>query len=449
LKKLFQYLGNSERSIVIYNNILKSLIYKGGVILASFLLVPLTIQYINVSNYGIWLTVTSFTSWFTLFDIGIGHGLRNKFAEAKADKNYVLIETYVSTAYIIISLFCLILLLVFNIINFYIDWSIIFNVNNELKADLQLLMLFVLNFFIFQLIAKLIVSIYLADQKSSYEGLISFITQALSLIIIVILNEFAPKSFLLFGITLSIIPIIVLLIFNIYSFKTSYKSFIPSIKRFSKKHVKGLFILGSNFFIIQIAGVLLFSTDNIIVTQLFGPNFVTPYNISFKYFGISILIMNMISYPYWSGITDAFKSKDLMWIKKSMKLMIILSISLIFLVILMFFLSGIIYPLWIGNEIKIPFTLNLIMALYFVISLIIFPFTIFINGIGKVKIQLIQGSIVALLNIPLSIFFAKNLNFGVSGVMFSTFLCMIPSAVLAPIQYYKIINNNAKGIWNK
>lgn len=50
-------------------NILKhigwSFIFKIGSIIANFLLVPLTINYLDTENYGIWLTLTSFISWFS------------------------------------------------------------------------------------------------------------------------------------------------------------------------------------------------------------------------------------------------------------------------------------------------------------------------------------------------------------------------------------------------
>ena len=53
--------------------------------LISLLLVPLTIDYLNPTQYGIWITLMSVIAWFNFFDIGLGNGLRNKFATAKAE----------------------------------------------------------------------------------------------------------------------------------------------------------------------------------------------------------------------------------------------------------------------------------------------------------------------------------------------------------------------------
>jgi len=74
-------------------------------------------------------------------------------------------------------------------------------------------------------------------------------------------------------------------------------------------------------------------------------------------------------------------------------------------------------------------------------------FSMFLNGVGKLKLQLYSGLFGALINIPLAIFLGKQ--FGIFGVVLSTCLLGVLGAIWMPIQYYKIINNKAQGIWNK
>ena len=76
-------------------------------------------------------------------------------------------------------------------------------------------------------------------------------------------------------------------------------------------------------------------------------------------------------------------------------------------------------------------------------------FAYFINGVGKVRLQLYYSMIIALLNIPLSIFLAKYMGLGVTGIMVSTNICLIFASIWTPIQYKKLISGTAKGIWNK
>ena len=47
-----------------------------------------------------------------------------------------------------------------------------------------------------------------------------------------------------------------------------------------------------------------------------------------------------------------------------------------------------------------------------------------------------------------SIFFGKILEFGVDGVLLATIISTLLTSVIMIVQYYKLINNQAKGIWN-
>jgi O-antigen/teichoic acid export membrane protein len=104
---------------------------------------------------------------------------------------------------------------------------------------------------------------------------------------------------------------------------------------------------------------------------------------------------------------------------------------------------------WVGEDIKIPFVLSIFMGLFVVIANWNNIFGSFINGIGKVRIQLYYSVFVAVLNIPLSIFLAKDAGLGITGVIISTNICLIMASIWSPIQYLKIINGRATGIWNR
>ena len=439
----------SERTIGITKHIGLSFFYKLGAILANFLLVPLSLEYLGKTNYGIWLIIISFIGWFTFFDVGLGHGLRNKFSEAKAKKNMHLVKAYVSSAYFTLVLISITLIILFFLVNFFIDWTYIFNTNVNLKNKLSYLMLIVFSFFAIQLVFKLITTIYTADQKPSIGVLVNFLTQIISLTAVWLLLKSGTNSLFLFGLIYSTIPVLILLCLNFFSFKTIFKPYKPSLKLWQKKYVKDIFGLGLNFFIVQIAAVILYTTDNLIITHLFSPNEVVPYNIAFKYFSIVTMVFSIIVTPYWSAITDAFTQEDFNWIKKSMKMLIRTSFWLSLLTLLMLIFSKPFYYFWVGSKVTIPFKLSLFMAVFVIQTSFIQSFTFFINGTGKIKIQMILGVSMALLNIPLSILLVKYFKFDTSGVILATILCNFVGMIIYPIQYIKIIDKKAKGIWNE
>ena len=447
--KILNSLGvKSVRTKNIVKHISISFFYKGGAILANFLLVPITIDFLDTENYGVWLTLSSFIAWFSFFDIGLGNGLRNKVAEAKTNNQLELTKSYVSTAYYTITVISVILFLLFFLINFFIDWTLVFNTSKSLKTDLSLLMPIIVGFFCIQLAVSLITNIYLANQNHSIQVKIHFLTQVLSLLIIWMLTKTSKSSLLIFGTIFSALPVIILLFINFFAFTNRFKNIKPSIKLWDKKLLKDIMGIGFNFFIIQIAGIVLFSTDNFIISKLFSPEEVVPYNIAFKYFSIVTMVFSMVITPYWSSFTEAYVNKEYQWIKTSIKNIIKLWVSIPILLVIMLAIAKWFYNIWVGDEIIIPIALSFSMSLFVLLFTFNNIFVFFINGVGKIKLQLIISVISMLLNIPLSIIFAKGLSLGLSGVILATSVTIGISAVISPIQYFKIINFKAKGIWN-
>jgi O-antigen/teichoic acid export membrane protein len=436
-----------ERSIKAKKNIFFSLIIKGLSIFISLLLVPLTIHYINPTQYGIWLTLSSIIGWFGFFDIGFGNGLRNKFAEAMAKGEHELARTYVSTTYGILTIIIGTVLVIFLCINPFLEWSRILNTPSEMSHELSILALIVFVFFCIQFILQLITTILTASQEPAKASFFNFLGSLFSLLIIFILTKTTKGNLIYLGTVLGLTPVLVLVASSIWYYNTKYKKYAPSIKYVKFSYAKDLMTLGLKFFIIQIASVVIYQTSNIIIAQLFGPTQVTPYNIAFKYFGIISMGFGIIMVPLWSAFTEAWIKKDIPWIKNTMKRLIQLwgLVTIVALIMLVF--SNVIYKAWVGKEIKVPLSTSIVMAIYVIINAWCAIFAHFLNGVGKIKLQLYSGSFGALVNIPLSIFLGKQL--GIYGVVLSTTLLSGISAIWSPVQYSKLIRNKATGIWNK
>lgn len=448
--KIYSKAGiESQRTKNITKHVLLSFLYKGGSIIANFLLVPLTINYLDTENYGVWLTLSSFIAWFSFFDIGLGNGLRNKFVEAKAQGDLLRARAYVSSAYYTIGAVCVTLIVLFVGLNFVIDWTKVFNTKPELYNDLRLLMPIVFGFFCLQLVAKLITTIYTADQHHSMQGKINFFTQAGSLLLIWLMTFTNKSSLLIFGIIFSVFPLLILIGLNLFAFYNQYKIFKPTLALWRKDYLIEIFGLSFRFFIIQISGIIIFSTDSFIITNMLGPAEVVPYQVAFKYFSISAMVYSIICTPYWSGFTEAYVNKDKLWIENAIKTLVKYAIFFSFGSLILLILSKWVYQIWLGEKIHIDWMLSALMAAYFIQNLISTPFTIYINGTGKVLLQTWQGVISAIINVPLSIFFVKYCHMGSSGVILGTIISLIPTLILAPLQTWKLTKETANNLFNR
>lgn len=412
-------------------------------------LVPVSIKYLGNVEYGIWLTLASILSWLINLDFGIGNGLRNKLAEALALKDIKLARIYVSTAYSVFAIGIIFAIMVYFFIHELLNWADLLNAPSGYLELLNTVVFYVIIIFLTQFLLKLITSIINADQRPALNGALSLVVNSITLFVVYLLLIYAEPSLMLFGLLSSSIPVIVYLLASLFLFKGHYKNISPSLNAINFKYSSSLVKLGMQFFIIQISSLIVFTTGNIIIAQLYGPKSVVTYNIAYKYFYLVPMIFNVVLAPFWSAFTEAYVKKEYDWIKNSVKKLIIIWAILSIFVIIMVIFSDFVYEQWVGSQIKVPFMLSLTISAFVIIANWNNIFSSFINGVGKVRIQLYYSIFAAVLNIPLSILLSKHMGIGVTGVMVSTNLCLIFASFLFPIQYYKLVKDKAKGIWNK
>jgi O-antigen/teichoic acid export membrane protein len=303
--------------------------------------------------------------------------------------------------------------------------------------------------FSLRLTLNIITSIFLAKQLPFWTNLLNTIIKLITAMGILFAMYFIKKDLFTYAMIFSIVPLLVLLFSTMLLFQKKYKPFKPSLKTFEYSKIQDIMELGLKFFIIQLGATMLFMTDNIVISHFLSPAEVTPYQIAFKYFGIVLIIFSIVISPYWSAITDAYAKNDFEWIKKTIKSLNRIWGLCILLTLLLLIVYNPVLDFWIGSKIEISFLLAFQWALFICLQTYNNIYTIFLNGSGKIHLQMITGIITLVINLPLSIFFATYLNLGSAGVLLATNFSILSYVITRKIQYNKLVNKKANGIWAK
>jgi len=447
LNKTKSFFKGHERTVKAKKNIIASLLIKGVSIVVGFLMIRITLNYLDQTKYGIWLTLTSFMTWFAFFEIGLGKGLQNKLAEALAIKDYKLSKIYVSTTYALLTIVISAVAVLFFIGNFFIDWTVILNTDKELANELTSLALVVFGFFFLRFVIKLVEIVLRADQLPAIANTFGPIGNLIALLLIYILTLTTEGSLLYIGWVFSAIPVFVLIIASLYFYKTKYSFLAPSLKSVKFDYAKDLLGLGFKFFIIQISSLVIYQSANIIIAQAFGPGEVVVYNVGYKYFSILMMGFSIIIMPFWSAFTEAWTKKDIDWIKNTISKLLFIWLGIILVGIVMLIFADEFYNFWLGNKIEIPFNLSLTLLIYFIALTFGGVFRTFINGIGYVKLQMYSSILEIIIFILASYFMIKHLEWGIESILIAMICSNFYGIIIAPIHYKKVINNKAKGIW--
>lgn len=443
-----KFSGSSERSKEALLNIVLSLVSKAMSILSSLLIVPLTISYINPTQYGIWLALSSIIAWISFFDLGLGNGFRNKFTEAKAKGEMDLARQYVSTTFFAIGAIVAVVFLVILVVNSFVNWSDILNIDQSYSAELGKIFVILSAFFCLSMVSKLSGTLLTADQKVGVASLVEGGGQLASLIAIYVLTIATTGSLTHLALYFAGVPCLVWLVFSIILFTLpAYRDLTPRLSNVRPKLIRNILGLGLQFFVIYLCLIVIFQMLNIVISRELGPDAVTEYNIAYKYFNVLNNIIIIILTPFWSAFTDAYAKRDYEWMKQTVrkleKLWVVSSIGCI----LMFVLSQPFYKVWIGTDVDVSSSLSLAVAIYFIIYNLGGTYMYVINGIGTIRIQLITYIIIALIAWPLMIFACECL--GLVGIVVIPAFTMLVQALLGKIQLTKLLNQSAHGIWGK
>lgn len=415
----------------------------------NFLIVPTSLQMLGSTNYGVWLLITSIAGWSSLFDLGISSGLRNKFTASMAVGDMLAARNYVSSAYFLLAFIMSLLLILAGLFIWFLNWEGMLNVGEIKNNILRPVISIVFAGLGLKLVLNLVSTLLTAHHEPYLADGINFCINLLSFIGILALSAYSHGSLIGVSWVLSGTPVIVLAICSVIFFISRFRRFVPSIRRINFHVCRDLTSVGSRFLAIQIAGIIIFSTDNLIINQLFGPEEVANYYLAFKYFGIITLGFAIISNPLWSAYTDAFTARDYTWIRvttgKLQSVWLLFSLAAFGL----FLISDKAYAFWLGKDVEISWTLSASMAFYVTIYTWGSIFVNFINGVGKIKLQVIFSIVAGIVNIPLSVLLAKFTFLGSSGVILATTLCLSYGPLVSYYQYQKILNNTATGIWNQ
>jgi O-antigen/teichoic acid export membrane protein len=443
------FLKGEERSVLAKKNIIASFIIKGCSIAISLVLVPLALNYVESSQYGIWLTLSSMVAWMSFFDIGFTQGLRNKFAEAKARGDIRLARVYVSTTYYYLGAIFLIVWILLLVVNSFISWSKLLNIPVEQETQVSMLAVIILTYFSFQFVFRIINTVLTADQKPAKASFIDMLGQLIALILIFLLSKFTKGSLIYLGLAYSVAPVTVLIFANLLLFRTKYRDYAPSFKLAKREYAKDIMTLGIKFFILQIANVIQYQTASFIIAHYFDTAQVTNYNIAYKYFSVLQMVFMIAISPLWSGTTDAYNSGDIGWIKKVVRKYLIFLVPFILGGSIMLVFADTVYDFWLRNEtVNIKSSISLLCYLYFSTSMFASIFVAVLNGIGALKIQFYTSIIASVLYLVLVLVLIKRYNFGIEAVLIGSIVTNVYGYLLAPMQYYNVfIKKSRSKIW--
>lgn len=440
--------NSHTRSSLLTKNILASFIVKGWSALVVLLMVPLTLKMLGIYSNGVWLTISGILMWVDFLDVGLGNGLRNAVANNVAKGEHEKVREAISSAFFMLFVIVVPILMLLYAIIYNIDVYSALGVSPTRIQGLEDILATAVTLVCSTFILKSVGNFYMGMQLPAVNNFFVCMGQTLALIITYIAYLLGSNSLLVVVIINTASPLFVWMLCVPYSFWIRYPQYAPYIGGIKKEMSRSLFSTSMKFFVLQICAIVLFTSTNIIISRIFSPAEVTPYQVAYRYFSLLLVAFTIICMPFWNATTDAYARGEMEWIQRMSRKLDIVMAGIFIAMLLMIAVSKFVYGLWVGKEVEISYDLSIAIGIYIFILIVSMRYSYLLNGMGVLKLQLIFTVVATVVYLPLAWLVCHM--FG-TVVSLAWVMCSVhvPGLIVNVIQLKKVINGTATGIWLK
>lgn len=401
-----------------------SAVSKGVAVVTGLVTVPLTIHYLGVERYGLWMTVSSLITMFAFADLGIGNGLVSKVARAQGLGDTRQAAVAVSSATFVLTLISVAGALTFGALYSRVWWPNLFNVTEPTAvSEAGPALAVFIGCFLVNVPLGVVQRVQMGCQEGYVSALWSTVGQLGSLFAIIgAVHYEGGLPALIFA--MSGVPVIITAANAIVLFGRQHPELRPRWGLVSWSTAGDIIRTGWWFLVLQVIAAFHYSADSLIIAQILGPAEVSRYAVGMKLAMVVPTIAAMGLMPLWPAVSEAAARHDWPWIRRTFKRTLLgsVALSLAGAIVLAMFGNAIMLA-WIGPGISLGLGLLVGFGVFVLASGISGPVAMFMNGMGMIRIQVVASILMALVSLWARIHFAPA--YGVTGIILSNALSQI------------------------
>lgn len=402
---------------------------KAMALIFTLITVPMTLNYLGVEGYGVWVTMISMLAWVSLVDVGVANGVAPLLTSAFGCGRIDLAREYIATAFWSLIISCVAAGAVFFSFFDFVDWGVVFNIKSHaLVAQVSAAMSVAVCIFLANIPLGINQRIYLASQNGAVANVWQLLTGIAGLVgFYCATRSHGGLVYLVLGYLGA--QFLVGLANSVWLFGWLRPDLRPFLfPRF--EHVKPVMAMGGMFFVNQVATLIMFQKDTVLISHYLGADQAARYSVIWQIF-FYFNTINLLIAPYLGpAFGDAFAKKDLRWMRVAAVryLSVTFGVAIFGVVFLAFFYKQIL-SLWVGVDVLPTRGTVMWMSIWTVVLSIQWPIISLLNGVGRLRVVTLLYLLAAVLNIFLSIFLIKAV--GVSGGVVASVLSIL-TIVLFP-----------------
>lgn len=405
---------------------------KGAAMLLVLAGIAWTLPYLGQERFGAWMAILSISTTLSFLDFGVGNALTNHVVKSMP-LGREKVKSAITGGFLIVALTSLVVFCVLNLIHSIIPWGILFKTESEeLLREIELASRWFYLFFSILLFSNAVIKAYAGLQRAYFANMLQMGFYAVSIVALYIASNHEAGVSVLLALTLLPVCITGFVLCLLLGFEGYLNS--QGMIKAVKDNAPSVLSVGGLFFVLQIAVIIGWGSDSMIISATLGLAAVAPFAIAQRIFQFVSQPFAILNAPFWPAYADARSKGNIQYINQLFRRSFFVSLvggatGVVFLA-----LAG---PTLIGllsdQEIFIDPVFISLFALWVLFEITGNSLGMYLNGMDKVRIQVLLAAIFVVVVIPLKLFAAER--FGINGLLFANIsgyflILMLPYFVL-------------------
>lgn len=365
------------------------------------------------------MTIASFVAMLSSADFGIGYGLLNMVSDSYGREDWNAARRTVSSGFLSLIVIASAILAVALLVYPHIEWQWCFRITSDVavkEAGPTLLTL------VGCIVVSMPLSVTMRLQSGLQQGYVANLW--------VILGHLLGLIGVIIGVRYRIgLPWLVLAVAGAPAFAALLNTLCtlflthpwlqPRLSLVKLDTTRRLLGLGLLFFAFQLAQIVGFQSDNLVLAHILGAGKVPVYAITTRMFSVVSLLMSFVIAPLWPAYGEALARGDIAWLRRTLQRSVVLVLMICIPTNIVLIICGKwLLRIWVGPQISPSWILLLGIGLSQTIMAIVSPLSAFLNGLNILGKQAIFASLMAVTNISLSIYLTRRI--GIPGVIYGS-----------------------------
>jgi O-antigen/teichoic acid export membrane protein len=400
-------------------------------LLAPLLVIPLMLDHLGTTLFGVWATAVSVTALAAFADLGLGNGLLTRLSACLARGEVEDARRYVGAAYLVLTGAGIGLLLLSGGALLLVSGLA---APGTTLADPVAVQVVGTTLAVFCLSLPLVVV-----QRLQYAAQRAWAANAWQ-----VAGAFLGVGLTWAAVTAELpVPVAVLaslagvplaaLVNSVTYFAGAGRAYRPVLTAPGSHFATDLLRLSSRFLLLGVLTSVALNVDNVLVAGLVEVEAVTPFSIATRLFSVLTLVATMVGLALWPASAEALARRDTAWVASTVRFACAASLVLVLAAgaVLLAARSALL-ELWLDGDVVIPLALGVGLVAWSTLLACAAPFFSVQNSIGSLRLQYAGWAAFLALSVPLKVVLVQAVgSAGIPAAACAAYLCtLLPAAVL-------------------